>query len=67
MEEFVMKQMLLGISPEYLYTYGDEPRKVSDYHRPYFLAFSSNNKNIENIRNDLIKKCEKTSSDENIL
>ena len=62
-----MKQTLLGISPEYLYFHGEKPKKVSDFHRPYFLAFCSSKKNIENIRNDIINKWKKSSSDEDIL
>ena len=59
--------MLLGISPEYLYFHGKTPRKVSEYHGPYFLVFCQKERNIDSARNDLQKKWENNSSDESPL
>ena len=59
--------MLLGISPEYLYFHGKTPRKVSEYHGPYFLVFCQKDRNIDSARNDLQKKLENNSSDESPL
>ena len=62
-----MNDMLLGISPEYLYFHEKTPRKVSEYHRPYFLVFCPKEKKIENARNELLKKLKENHSDENPL
>jgi len=51
-----MNEMLLGISPEYIYKYRKPPMNVSDTHRPYFLAFYNENNKIQSKRNDLIKQ-----------
>ena len=62
-----MNNMLLGISPEYLYFHGKTPKKVSEYHGPYFLAFCQKERNIDSARNDLRKKWENNNSDESPL
>jgi len=62
-----MNDMLLGISPEYLYMHGKAPKRISDYHQPYFLAFCPKERNIEYARKDLLKKLEENTSEENIL
>ncbi|ENO11814.1 DNA polymerase elongation subunit (family B) [Thermoplasmatales archaeon SCGC AB-539-C06] len=62
-----MSDMLLGISPEYLYLHGKPPKRISDYHQPYFLAFCPKEKNIESARKYLLKKLEENTSEENIL
>jgi DNA polymerase elongation subunit (family B) len=59
--------MLLGISPEYLYFQGKTPKVVSDYHRPYFLAFCPTDRNINSARTELLKKWEENKSEENTL
>ncbi len=59
--------MLLGISPEYLYLHGKAPKRISDYHQPYFLAFCPKERNIESARKDFLKKLEENTSEENIL
>ena len=41
-----MSDMLIGISSDFLYIYNESPKPVSDYHRPYFLAFTQNEKDI---------------------
>ena len=65
-EQF-MSDMLLGISPEYLYLHKKQPQLVSDLHKPYFLVFCPEDKNIEVARRDLLRKWEDTKSEENTL
>ncbi|GAG05751.1 unnamed protein product, partial [marine sediment metagenome] len=62
-----MSDMLLNISPEYLYFHGKEPKKVSDIHQPYFLVFCPKNRDADTARKDLIKKWEDNKSEENTL
>ena len=62
-----MSEMLLGISPEYLYFHGKQPRSVSDFHRPYFLVFCPKNRDVSSARKELIKKWEDNKSEENAL
>ena len=62
-----MNTMLLGISPEYLYLHEKIPKKIKDYHKPYFLVFCQEERKIDTARKDLIKKCEEDTSDENPL
>ena len=49
-----MGETLLGISSEYLYIHGKEPKPVEDLHSPHFLVFSEND-NIEKDRKRLIE------------
>jgi DNA polymerase elongation subunit (family B)/intein/homing endonuclease len=50
-----MRSLLLGLSPEYLYFRQGCIEQISQYHRPYFLAFTSNsNKNTAAAQKDLI-------------
>ena len=65
-EQF-MSDMLLGISPEYLYFHGRKPKPVSDSHRPYFLAFCQKNSDVYSARKELIKKLEDNKSEEDVL
>ncbi len=51
-----MNDMLLGISSEYLYIHGKQPRFISDLHKPYFLAFKHLDKDINSARRNLIDK-----------
>ncbi|MCX6667564.1 MAG: DNA polymerase elongation subunit (family B) [Euryarchaeota archaeon] len=62
-----MADMLLGISPEFLYFHKKPPKKVSDLHRPYFLAFCPKDKTIENARKELLRKWEAKTSEEDTL
>lgn len=62
-EQKAMSDMLLGISPDYLYFQGKTPKPVSDVHSPYFLAFTGENTNIETIRNKLLERWEKNKAD----
>ena len=59
--------MLLNISPDYLYLHKKPPKLVSDLHKPYFLAFSSSDRNISSARKDLLKKWEDSDSESNPL
>lgn len=62
-----MSEMLIGISPDYLYFQGKPPKMVSDYHKPYFLVFTPHGFDIKNARLNLIKKIEENKSDQNPL
>ncbi len=62
-----MNDMLLGISPEYLYFHGKPPKKVSEYHGPYFLVFCQKGRKIDSARSELQKKWEDNNSDESPL
>ncbi|RLF32623.1 MAG: DNA polymerase elongation subunit (family B), partial [Thermoplasmata archaeon] len=59
--------MLIGVSPDYLYFQGKPPKKVSDFHRPYFLVFTPPGLDIKNARSSLLKKLEENKSDQNPL
>ena len=59
--------MLLGISPDYLYLQNKSPKKLSDFHKPYFLVFCKDNNDINSSREKLIKKWENNKSEDNIL
>ncbi len=62
-----MNTMLLGISPEYLYFHGSAPQHVSDYHKPYFLAFCPKERDIETVRREVIQKCKESTTETNPL
>ena len=62
-----MSDMLLGISSEYLYVHGKQPRLVSDLHKPYFLVFNHLDKDINSSRKNLINIVEENSSENNPL
>ncbi len=62
-----MNDMILGISPENVYTYGNGIQEVSKFHKPYFLVFCPKGKNIELERKQLIKKIEENVSPDHIL
>ncbi len=62
-----MNDVLLGISPEYLYFHEKTPRKVSEYHRPYFLVFCPKERKIDSARNELLKKIKENHSEESPL
>ena len=62
-----MSDMLLGISSEYLYVHGKQPRLVSDIHKPYFLVFNHLDKDINSARKNLINIVEENSSENNPL
>jgi DNA polymerase elongation subunit (family B) len=57
--------MLLGISPEYLYLQEKSPKAVSDLHRPYFLVFCPEERDIKSARIELINKINGNKSEDN--
>ncbi len=62
-----MDDMLTGISSDYLYFHGKKPKRVSDFHSPYFLAFAPQGRDINSSRADLLKKIEEEKSDSSPL
>jgi len=62
-----MDDMLTGISSEYLYFHGKKPRFVSDFHKPYFLAFCPKGRDINSAKSELLKKIEENNSDSSPL
>ena len=56
--------MLTGISSDYLYFYRDSPKRVSDFHKPYFLAFCPIGQNIEKVRSSIVTKWKDNSSED---
>ena len=62
-----MKNLLIGISPDYLYLHEKNPKIISELHKPYFLVFCPNNRNIESARKDLIKKWEDNKSSDDVF
>lgn len=58
-----MTDLLLGISPEYLYYKGKQPRLVSELHHPYFLAFAPSNTSTNTARKNLVELWEKNKND----
>lgn len=59
--------MLLGISSDYIYLHENQPKNVSDLHKPYFLVFCQKERNIETERSELIKKWRENTSEDNAL
>ncbi len=59
--------MLLGISPDYLYLQGKSPKVISDFHKPYFLVFCKDDKDVNSSREKLIKKWNENKTDDNIF
>jgi DNA polymerase elongation subunit (family B) len=58
-----MADMLFGISQEYLYSLDKTPQSISQFHNPYFLAFSDSNNGIDTLRNQLIRRWENNKAD----
>jgi DNA polymerase elongation subunit (family B) len=58
-----MRNMLLGLSPNYLYCQGKTPQLVSELHRPYFLAFSPATVDAATARNHLLEQWDKNKGD----
>jgi DNA polymerase elongation subunit (family B) len=58
-----MNDLLLGISPNYLYFKGKPPKLVSDLHHPYFLAFTPSNVNTKEARKKLMEQWEGNKAD----
>jgi len=61
-----MKDMLLGISPDYLYFHKDKPKKVSNFHKPYFLVFTNEN-SLKSARSKLYEKWKEHKSEDSIF
>jgi DNA polymerase elongation subunit (family B) len=55
-ENEAMTDLLLGISPNYLYFQGKPPQLVSDLHHPYFLAFPPSSVDPKAARNKLVEQ-----------
>jgi len=53
-----VRNLLIGISPDYLYLHEKIPKLISELHKPYFIVFCPEDRNIESARKDLIKKWE---------
>lgn len=51
-----MTDMLLGLSPTYLYFQGKTPQLISEQHHPYFLAFSSKDTDATTARKKLLEQ-----------
>jgi len=62
-----MNDMLLGLSPEYLYFHDKTPELVSELHKPYFLVFSPTNVNIDIKRKEIFKKWQGNKYSDNTL
>jgi DNA polymerase elongation subunit (family B) len=58
-----MTDVLLGISPEFLYYKGKQPRRVSELHHPYFLAFAPSHLSTHTARKNLLDLWEKNKED----
>jgi DNA polymerase elongation subunit (family B) len=57
-----VRNLLIGISPDYLYLHEKIPKVISELHKPYFLVFCPENRSIESARKDLLKKWENGKS-----
>ncbi len=62
-----MSDMLLGLSSEYLYFHNKPPQTVKDLHKPYFIAFTPQQTNIETARKELIEKIKNNNSENETL
>ena len=62
-----MDDMLIGISSDYLYFQNKDPKKISDVHNPYFLAFSPPNSDIKSARKNLLKAWDENTSESSPL
>ena len=62
-----MNDLLLGISPDYLYFHDSKPKLVSELHKPYFLVFTPDEYDLKSSRNDLLKKIQGNKSDSDPL
>ncbi len=51
-----MPDMLLGISPDFLYFQGKEPQKIARMHQPYFIAFPEEKNQTKTIRKNLVEQ-----------
>jgi DNA polymerase elongation subunit (family B) len=58
-----MTNMLLGLSPTYLYFQGKTPQLVSELHHPYFLAFPPTTTDAKTARKKLVEQWDKNKED----
>jgi DNA polymerase elongation subunit (family B) len=62
-ENKTMTDLLLGLSPNYLYFQGKPPQLVSELHHPYFLAFSPSAVDAKTTRKKLIEQWNQNKAD----
>jgi DNA polymerase elongation subunit (family B) len=62
-ENEAMTDLLLGLSPNYLYFQGKTPQLVSELHHPYFLAFPPATADAKTARNKLIEQWQQNKAD----
>jgi DNA polymerase elongation subunit (family B) len=62
-----MGDMLLSVSPDYLYLHKKPPKQLLGLHKPYFLAFTDANRDISSARKDLINKLNNANNDSDPL
>ena len=55
-ENEAMTDLLLGLSPNYLYFQGKPPQLVSELHHPYFLAFPPATADAKTARKKLVEQ-----------
>ncbi|HUS99374.1 MAG TPA: DNA polymerase domain-containing protein [Candidatus Thermoplasmatota archaeon] len=58
-----MTNMLLGLSPTYLYFQAKTPQLVSELHHPYFLAFPPTASDAQTARKKLVEQWNKNKED----
>jgi DNA polymerase elongation subunit (family B) len=58
-----MTNMLLGLSPNYLYFQGKTPQLVSELHHPYFLAFPPTTIDAKTARKKLVEQWKNNKED----
>ena len=62
-ENEAMTDLLLGLSPNYLYFQGKPPQLVSELHHPYFLAFPPATADAKTARNKLLEQWKQNKED----
>jgi len=62
-ENEAMTDLLLGLSPNYLYFQGKPPQLVSELHHPYFLAFPPATADAKTARNKLVEQWKQNKED----
>ena len=62
-ENEAMTDLLLGLSPNYLYFQGKSPQLVSELHHPYFLAFPPATADAKTARNKLLEQWKQNKED----
>jgi hypothetical protein len=62
-ENEAMTDLLLGLSPNYLYFQGKPPQLVSELHHPYFLAFPPATADAKTARKKLVEQWQQNKAD----